>query len=83
MNNKYMTYLLCTVIGIALLCIWINYKILGPELIVISYAKLFQMNFHLALISSFVSLVSMFLFTIIVLYLHNFFSDEIDSDYLG
>ena len=78
-----MTYLLCTVIGIAFLSIWINYMILGPELIVISYAKLFQMNFNLALISSFVSLVSMFLFTIIVLYLHNSFSDEIDSDYLG
>ena len=83
MNNKYITYLLCLVIAIALICIWINYMILGPELIVISYAKLFQINFHLALISSFVSLVSMLLFTIIVLYLHKHFSDEVDSNYIG
>jgi len=82
-NNKYITYLLCLVIAIALICIWINYMILGPELIVISYAKLFQINFHLALISSFVSLVSMLLFTIIVLYLHKHFSDEVDSNYIG
>jgi len=80
MNNKYITYLLCSVVAIALICIWINYMILGPKLIVIPYAKLFQMNFHLALISSSVSLVFMILFTIIVLYLHKYFSDEIDSN---
>jgi len=82
MNNKHIAYLLGSVIVIGFISIWLNYCILGPELINVSYTKLYQMNFQLALKSSCISLLCMLIFTIIVLYLHKLISEDIDSDFL-
>jgi len=82
MNNKHLAYLLGSVIVIGFISIWFNYYILGPELINVSYTKLYQMNFQLALKSSCISLLCMFIFTIIVLHLHKLISEDLDSNFL-
>ena len=83
MNNKHIAYLLGSVIVIGFISICFNYYLLGPELINVSYTKLYQINFQLALKSSCISLLCMLIFTIVVLYIHKLISEDIDSDFLG